>query len=99
MRTERLNQRLEGFVEERPAMWHVLDLEVVTRAVVAALISAMIVWLLIGPAAAAVVLLLVFFGGWLLLARLSYERRRETRPVEGEGEDTPRDQRQPAGAS
>jgi len=68
---------------------------------VAALISAMIVWLLIGPGAAAVILLLVFFGGWLMLARLSYDRRRETRPVEGEGEgeQTPRDQRQPAGAS
>src|SRR5437763_2049569 len=98
MRTERLNQRLEGFVEERPAMWHVLDLQVVTRAVVAALISAMIVWLLIGPAAPAVVLLLVFFGGCLFVTRLSYERRRETRPVEGDREDTPRHQRHPPGA-
>ena len=99
MRTERLNQRLENVVEERPALWHVLDLQIVTRAVVAALISAMIVWLLIGPAAAAVVLLLVFFGGWLMLARVSYDRRRETRPVEREGEESPRDQGQPAGAS
>ena len=80
-------------------MWHVLDLEVVTRAVVAALISAMIVWLLIGPAAAAVVLLLVFFGGWVLLARLSYDRRRETQPVEREDEESPRGRDQPAGAS
>ena len=89
MRREELNQRLETAVKERPALWHVLDLQVVTRAVIAAFIAAVVVWLLIGPAAAAVVLLLVYFGGWALLARLSYEKRRETQPV-----DT-----RPAGAS
>ena len=89
MRREELNQRLETAVKERPALWHVLDLQVITRAVIAAVIAAVVVWLLIGPAAAAVVLLLVFFGGWALLARLSYDKRRETQPV-----DT-----RPAGAS
>ena len=82
MRREELNERLETAVRERPALWHVIDLRVVTRAVIAAFIAAVVVWLLIGPAAAAVILLLVFFGGWALLARMSYDRRRETQAVE-----------------
>ena len=89
MTREELNERLENAVRERPALWHVIDLRVVTRAVIAAFIAAVVVWLLIGPAAAAVVLLLVYFGGWALLARTSYDKRRETQPVEA----------RPAGAS
>lgn len=81
-------------MRERPALWHVLDLRVVTRAVIAAFIAAMVFWLLIGPAAAAVILLLVYFGGWALLARLSYDRRRETQPV-----DSKTGEARPAGAS
>jgi Flp pilus assembly protein TadB len=82
MRTEELNTKLEAVVKDRPALRHVLDLRIVTRAVVAAVLVAMIVWLLIGPATAAVALLLVYFGTWLLLARVEYDRRRETQRVD-----------------
>ena len=94
VKREELNQKLETAVRDRPALWHVLDLRVVTRAVIAAFIAAVVFWLLIGPAAAAVILLLVYFGGWALLARVSYDRRRETKPV-----DTQQGETRPAGAS
>jgi Flp pilus assembly protein TadB len=94
VRREQLNRKLESAVRERPALWHVLDLRVVTRAVIAAIVAGIVFWLLIGPAAAAVVLLLVYFGGWALLARLSYDERRETKSV-----DAPRGEARTAGAS
>jgi Flp pilus assembly protein TadB len=90
------NETLEKTVREKPFLQHVLDLRLVMRAVAFALVAALVIWLLVGPASAGFMLLLVFFASWFVLARVDYDRRRESEPVDeqgGQGEG------QPAGAS
>ena len=77
----KLEESLEGVMEERPAARRMLDFDVVLKAVAIAAVVALLLWLLIGPKIAAVALVLVFVGAWYGLARLDYERRRPTRDV------------------
>jgi uncharacterized membrane protein len=87
------NAKLEETVREKPFLQHLLDLRLVVRAVVLGLVAAVIMWLLVGPASAGLTLLLVFFASWFVLARVSYDKRRESEPADEDGEG------QPAGAS
>ncbi len=75
----RVEESLERAVEEQPMLRHLLAWDVVLKAVAVAVVVALILLLLASAAVAAIALLVVFFGGWLLLARLSYDRRRATR--------------------
>jgi hypothetical protein len=86
MTPEGLNENLESAVSERPLLAHALDMRVVTRAVAIAAVVAIVLWVIAGPALAAIGLLLAYFGGWFVLARLSYDRRRESRPAETDGD-------------
>jgi Flp pilus assembly protein TadB len=92
------NERLEKTVRDKPFLQHVLDLRIVARAVLAAVVAALLFWLLVGPATAGFVLLLVFFGSWFALARVSYDRRRESEPADGERSESAQGEGQPAGA-
>ena len=89
------NAKLEETVREKPFLQHLLDLRVVARAVVLGLVAALIMWILVGPATAGFVLLLVFFGSWFVMARLSYDKRRDSEPAD---DDESQDESQPAGA-
>jgi hypothetical protein len=75
----RVEQKLEEVVEERPKARHLLDFSIVAKALVAAVVVAAILWLLVSAQLAAVALVVVFVGSWLLIAQLSYDRRRDTR--------------------
>jgi Flp pilus assembly protein TadB len=86
------NEKLEKTVREKPFLQHALDLRIVARAVAFAFVAMLVMWLLVGPASAGFMLLLVFFGSWFVLARVDYDRRRESEPVDEQGEG------QPAGA-
>ena len=89
------NAKLEETVREKPFLQHLLDLRVVVRAVAFALVAALLMWLLVGPATAGFMLLLVFFGSWFVIARVSYDKRRESEPVDDDGAQG---EGQPAGA-
>jgi hypothetical protein len=82
MTPERLDERIENAVSERPLLAHALDMRVVTRAVAIAAVVAILLWVIAGPALAAIGLLLAYFGCWFALARLSYDRRRGSRPAD-----------------
>jgi hypothetical protein len=92
------NAKLEETVREKPFLQHLLDLRVVVRAVVFGLVAALLMWLLVGPASAGFMLLLVFFASWFVLARVSYDRRRESEPAEPADDDGSQGEGQPAGA-
>ena len=79
MSPAKLNAKLEETIQERPKTAHLLDLRIVGRALLAAVVVAVILGLLVSWPVAAVALVVVFFGGWLLTAQLSYDRRRPTR--------------------
>ena len=81
MSPSKLNAKLEEVIEERPKTAHLLDFNIVGRALLAAVVIAVILGLLVSWPIAAVALVVVFFGGWLLGAQLSYDRRRPTRDV------------------
>jgi Flp pilus assembly protein TadB len=76
----KLNETLDEAVRERPMLDHVLDLGIVGRAVAIGAVGALILWILVGPGAAAIALVLLFLGSWYVLAQLSFDRRRRTRP-------------------
>jgi Flp pilus assembly protein TadB len=82
----RINENLEQRVSDRPLLAHLLDLGIVARGVALAVAVALLAWLIVGPATAAVALVVVYFGAWYILARLSYERRRPTRPADSESD-------------
>jgi hypothetical protein len=82
MTPERLDERIENAVSERPLLAHALDMRVVTRAVAIAAVVAILLWVIAGPALAAIGLLLAYFGSWFVLSRLSYDRRRGSRPAD-----------------
>jgi hypothetical protein len=75
----KVEQKLQEVVEERPKARFLLDFSIVAKALVAAVVVAAILWLLVSAQLAAIALVVVFVGGWLLMAQLSYDRRRETR--------------------
>jgi hypothetical protein len=83
----RANEKLEEVVKEKPLLDHLLDLGIVARAVAAAAVVALILWLLIGPGSAAIGLVVVFLATWYGLAQRSYNKRRPTKPADEQGED------------
>jgi Flp pilus assembly protein TadB len=84
----RLADSLEDAASDRPMVPHLLAFDTVLKALAAAVVVALILMLLTSAKVAAVALVLVFFGAWLGLARLSYDRRRDTRDAReaGDGE-------------
>lgn len=76
---DRMEQKLQEVMEERPKARHLLDFAIVLKAVVAAVVVAALVWLIFSAQIAGVALIVVFLGTWLGMAQLSYDRRRETR--------------------
>lgn len=84
----KVEQKLEQVVEERPKTRHLLDFTIVAKALVAAVVVAALLWLLVNPQLAAIALVVVFIGGWLLMAQLSYDRRRETRDASAEPDES-----------
>jgi hypothetical protein len=81
----KLEQKLEEVIEERPKAKHLLDFTIVGKALLAAVVVALLLWLIIGPRIAAVALVVVFIGAWLGLAQTSYDRRRDTRDTREPG--------------
>lgn len=80
------NEKLEKAVHDKPFLRHVLDMRVVLRAAAAGLVAALLFWLLIGPATGGIALLIVFFASWFAMARVSYDKRRESEPADEEQE-------------
>ncbi|MFL5883740.1 MAG: hypothetical protein ACJ77M_01600 [Thermoleophilaceae bacterium] len=81
-----VNERLEEAIAERPQARRLIDLRIVARAVFVAAALTIICLILFSPLFAGVVLLLSFFGSWILLSRLSYERRRPTQSSDDDGD-------------
>jgi type IV secretory pathway VirB6-like protein len=73
-----VNQRLEGAVEERPLLKHLLDFRTVGWAVLVSVVLTLIC-LLFSAILAAIVLVVSFFATWIFLGMRSYEKRRPTR--------------------
>lgn len=86
---DRVERKLQDVIEERPKARFLLDFSIVAKALVAAVVVAGLLWLLASAQVAAIALVVVFVGGWLLLAQVTYDRRRETRdarsPDPGDG--------------
>jgi hypothetical protein len=78
LKPEKMEQKLQEVIEERPKTRHLLDLSIVGKALLAAVVTALVLWLIFSPQLAAIALVVVFVGGWLLMAQLSYDKRRET---------------------
>lgn len=76
---DRVEEKLQEVIEERPKTKHLLDFSIVGKAVLAAVVTALILWIIFSPQLAAIALVAVFVGTWLVMAQLSYDRRRETR--------------------
>jgi hypothetical protein len=76
---DKLEDKLQEVIEERPKAKHLLDFAIVGKALLAAVVVALVLWLLFSPKLAAIALVVVFVGAWLLMAQLSYDKRRETR--------------------
>src|SRR5918997_6530649 len=85
---DRIEQKLEEVIEERPKAKHLLDFSIVGKAVLAAVVVALILWLIFSPQLAAIALVVVFLGVWLGMAQLSYDKRRETRDASVEPESS-----------
>jgi hypothetical protein len=84
---DKVERKLQEVVEERPKARFLLDFSIVAKALVAAVVVAGVLWLLVSAQIAALALVVVFVGGWLLLAQLSYDRRRETRDARSPAPD------------
>src|SRR5579884_1195271 len=76
---DRLEQRAGEVLKDRPLLRHAVEIPVVGRAALTALVLALIVALLLSPQFAAVILVLAFFGGWLGFAARDYNKRRPTK--------------------
>lgn len=87
----RVNRKLEEVAEERPKMRRLVDFSIVGKALLAAVVVALILWLIAGAQFAAIALVVVFVGGWLLGAQLSYDRRRETTDARADDEEEEED--------
>ena len=85
---DRVEKKLQEVVEERPKAKHLLDFAIVGKAVLIAVVVALLLWLIFSPQLAGIALIVVFLGAWLGLAQLSYDRRRKTRDTrEDDGDD------------
>jgi hypothetical protein len=72
-----MNERLEGIVEERPLLRHLLDLRIVVRALLIAA-GLTLISLIVSEILASIALVLSFFAAWIFLGMRSYEQRRPT---------------------
>jgi hypothetical protein len=72
VRPSDINPKLEEAVQNQPLLPHLLDFKVILKALAAAAVVALILFLLLSPAFAGVGLIIVFFGAWFGLATLSY---------------------------
>jgi hypothetical protein len=79
MSVEKMDERLNEAISERPLMRHLLDMQIVLRAVLIAGVAALIVLIILSARLAGLVLILAFFAAWIFLALRSYEKRRGTR--------------------
>jgi hypothetical protein len=84
---EKMDERLNEVIEERPLVRHLLDMQIVLRAVLIAGVAALIVLIILSARLAGLVLILAFFAAWVFLATRSYERRRGTRDASEADED------------
>jgi hypothetical protein len=78
MSRDNLEEKLEGAIEERPAIGPFLDLRIVAKAVAIAAVLTLIAALLGSLGIAALVLVVSFFAAWAALAYRSYDKRRPT---------------------
>jgi Flp pilus assembly protein TadB len=82
MSRDKIESRLDDAVAERPAIKHLLDLRIVVKALLIAVVLTLIVSVLLSPKLGAVVLVLAFGGLWVGLAMKDYNRRKPTRPAD-----------------
>lgn len=76
---DRVEEKLQEVIEERPKARHLLDFSIVLKALAAAVVVAALLWLIVSAQVAGIALIVVFLGTWLGMAQLSYDKRRETR--------------------
>jgi hypothetical protein len=81
---DNLEEKLEGVVEERPAVKPFLEFRPLLIALAIAAVLTLIVALLTSVAVGAVVLVVSFFAAWAFLALRSYEERRPTEDAHSE---------------
>jgi uncharacterized membrane protein len=82
MSRDRIEERLEQAVDERPMVRHALNIRAVLLAVAIAAVLTLVFGLLLGWQFGAIVLVLSFGISWLVLSKRSYEQRRPTRGTE-----------------
>jgi Flp pilus assembly protein TadB len=73
---DNLEEKLEGVVEDRPAVRPFLEFRPLAIAVAIAAVLTLIVALVTSVAVGAVVLVVSFFAAWAFMALRSYDRRR-----------------------
>ena len=83
---DNLEEKLEGVVEERPAIKPFLELRPLLIALAIAAVLTLIVALIAGLPAAAIVLVVTFFAAWAFMALRNYEKRRPTEDAHGDRE-------------
>ena len=88
---DRVEKKLQEVVEERPKARHLLDFSIVGKALLAAVVVALLLWLIFSPQLAGIALVVVFLGAWLGMAQLSYDRRRETREARASDDEDDED--------
>jgi hypothetical protein len=82
MSREKLEDRLDSAISERPILRHAIDIRIFGRAVLIAAVAAALILVLTSRQLAAIVLLLAFFASWAALSARSYGRRRKTVPAD-----------------
>jgi Flp pilus assembly protein TadB len=86
MSRDKIEERAESMVEERPMVRHALNLRAVAIALAIAVVLTLIVGLLLSWKIGAIVLVLSFGIAWLVLSKRSYESRRPTRAADEDDE-------------
>ena len=81
---DKIEGRLHEAVNERPLARHLLDMGLVLRAILIAVVVTLIAWLLLGPKLAALLLVISFGAAWFILGNRQYNRRKQTTPLETE---------------
>jgi Flp pilus assembly protein TadB len=88
VRRENLEEKLEGVVEDKPAVRPFLEPRPLLIALGIAAFLTLVVALLFSVKLAALVLVLSFFISWAALSMRSYEQRRPTKDANPEAEAT-----------
>jgi Flp pilus assembly protein TadB len=83
---DNLEGKLEGVVEERPAIKPFLEFRPLLIALAVAAVLTLIVALLAGLPVAAIVLVVTFFAAWAFMSLRSYEKRRPTEEAHADRE-------------